>query len=102
MQEAGETGCKGRRPAASLYSKGLQKKKKSQLFIKEGRAGVRGAGGGAGSHSEELQAGLYCPVTHPVGKLECEGFLPTPGTCNLGILLHSPHPAPGGLEGTLP
>ena len=46
VQEAGETGCKGRRPAASLYSEGLQKKK-SHLFIKEGRAGpcLGGRGG---------------------------------------------------------
>lgn len=54
MQEAGETGCKGRRPAASLYSKGLQKKK-SQLFIKEGRAGVR-LGGRGGEQEAALRS----------------------------------------------
>lgn len=54
VQEAGETGCKGRRPAASLYSEGLPKKK-SQLFIKEGRAGPR-LGGRGGEQEAALRS----------------------------------------------
>ena len=80
VQEAGETGCKGRRPAASLYSEGLQKKKKSPVYKRRQSRTVSGwQGWGAGSCSGELQVGLYSPVTRPVGEPECKGCLPTPG-----------------------
>lgn len=59
VQEAGETGCKGRRPAASLYSEGLPKKKKSAVYKRrQSRTASGWQGWGAGSRSEELQVGL--------------------------------------------
>lgn len=81
VREAGETGCKGRRQQPLCTAKACKKKKKSQLFVYTRRQSRTTSGWqvwGAGSRSEELQARLCSPVTHPVGEPECEGSLPTP------------------------